>query len=60
MSNQFGDIHPAMSEVSEGAPSGQPNKTTWPTVVGVIGIILASLFVLQCMPPCKSQMAKIG
>ena len=46
MSNQFGDIHPAMSEVSEGAPSGQPNKTTWPTVIGIIGIILASLNIL--------------
>ena len=47
MSNHFGDTHPAMSEVSEVAPSGQPDKTTWPTVVGVIGIILASLTILS-------------
>ena len=46
MSNHFDDTHPAMSEVSNGVPSGQPDKTTWPTVVGVIGIILASLNIL--------------
>ncbi|MDG2055285.1 MAG: hypothetical protein P8J86_11325 [Phycisphaerales bacterium] len=46
MSNHFDDTHPAMSEVSNGVPSGQPKKTTWPTVVGVIGIILASLNIL--------------
>lgn len=61
MSTDPGDIHPAMSEVSQEVSemtAGPEQQSAWPTVVGIIGIIVASLTVLgaACMFGLKGGM----